>query len=42
VQQKLTNMLKREERWELAQQCFECLPTIVSLDLLQYSNVFEH
>ena len=42
VQQKLTNMLKREERWELAQQCFECLPTIVLLDLLQYSNVFEH
>ena len=42
VCQKLTEILKREERWELAQQCFDCLPTIVSLDLLQYQNVFEH
>lgn len=42
VQQKLAEMLRREERWELAQQCFGCLPTIVSLDLLQYPNVFEH
>ncbi len=40
--QKLIEMLKREGRWELAQQCFDCLPTIVSLDLLQYQNVFEH
>lgn len=39
---KLTEMLKREQRWELAQACFACLPTIVSLDLLQYQNVFEH
>lgn len=42
VQLKLMDMLKREDRWELAQQCFECLPTIVSLDLLQYSSIFEH
>lgn len=42
VRLKLTDMLKREERWELAQQCFDCLPTIVSLDLLQYQNIFEH
>lgn len=42
VQLKLTEMLKREGRWELAQQCFSCLPTIVSLDLLQYQNIFEH
>lgn len=42
VQRKLTQMLEREERWELAQACFACLPTIVSLDLLQYPNVFEH
>ncbi|NJO79086.1 MAG: ribonuclease D [Cyanobacteria bacterium RM1_2_2] len=39
---KLTDMLKREERWELAQKCFQCLPTIVSLDLLQYQGIFEH
>lgn len=38
----LTDMLKREERWELAQDCFRCLPTFVSLDLLQYGSVFEH
>jgi ribonuclease D len=42
VQSKLTEMLKREGRWELTQQCFNCLPTIVSLDLLQYQNIFEH
>jgi ribonuclease D len=42
IQKKLTAMLEREGRWELAQQCFQCLPTIVSLDLLQYPNIFEH
>lgn len=42
VRSKLIDMLKREGRWELAQACFQCLPTIVTLDLLQYPNVFEH
>ncbi|MEH2445660.1 MAG: ribonuclease H-like domain-containing protein [Nostoc sp.] len=42
VQEKLTEMLKREERWEIAQECFEFLPTIVSLDLLQFKDLFEH
>ncbi|TAE55064.1 MAG: ribonuclease D [Nostocales cyanobacterium] len=42
VRQKLTNMLKREERWQLAQQCFQVLPTLVSLDLLQFKDLFEH
>lgn len=42
VRQKLITMLEREERLELAYDCFACLPTIVSLDLLQYPNVFEH
>lgn len=42
VQQKLVEMLKREERLELAQECFRCLPTIVSLDLLQFKDLFEH
>lgn len=42
VRSKLSDMLKREGRWELAQQCFQCLPTIVALDLLHYENVFEH
>ncbi|WP_375513517.1 ribonuclease D [uncultured Nostoc sp.] len=42
VQHKLTEMLKREERWKIAQECFEFLPTIVSLDLLQFKDLFEH
>lgn len=39
---KLTAMLKREERWEVAQQCMETIPLFVSLDLLQYKDIFEH
>lgn len=39
---KLTSMLEREERWQLAQDCFACLPTIATLDLMQYQSIFEH
>lgn len=39
---KLEAMLKREERWPLAQDCFRCLDTLIDLDLLHYENVFEH
>jgi ribonuclease D len=42
VRQKLTHMLQREGRWELAQQCFEALPVMVTLDLLLYRDIFEH
>lgn len=42
VKTRLTEMLKREGRWELAQECFACLPTFVKLDLMQYSSIFEH
>lgn len=42
LRDKLTTMLKREDRWELAQQCFACLPTFVALDLLQYQAIFDH
>ncbi|WGV27440.1 ribonuclease H-like domain-containing protein [Halotia branconii] len=42
VRQKLIEMLQREDRWELAQECFQVLPTIVSLDLLQFKDLFEH
>jgi ribonuclease D len=42
LRHKLTQMLQREERWELAQECFQVLPTIVSLDLLQFKDLFEH
>ncbi|MFM2061683.1 MAG: hypothetical protein RLZZ507_1353 [Cyanobacteriota bacterium] len=42
VQKKLTQMLQREGRWQLAQECFQVLPTLVSLDLLQFKDLFEH
>jgi ribonuclease D len=42
ARQKLMAMLEREGRLELAEECFECLPTFAQLDLLQYSNLFEH
>ena len=42
LRQKLIKMLEREERLELAQECFQCLPTIVSLDLQQFKDVLEH
>ncbi|MGL5804183.1 MAG: ribonuclease D, partial [Xenococcaceae cyanobacterium] len=42
LREKLIVMLEREERWKLAQQCFQFLPTIVALDLFQYPNIFEH
>ncbi|NJL62296.1 MAG: ribonuclease D [Methylacidiphilales bacterium] len=42
ARQKLINMLKREERYELAEQCFGCLSAIVTLDLMQFKDLFEH
>ncbi|MFW6295875.1 MAG: ribonuclease D [Halothece sp.] len=42
LKDKLISMLQREDRWELAQQCFEVLPVIVSLDLHQFKDIFEH
>lgn len=42
ARQKLTTMLQREERWQLAVESFKCLPTIVSLDLNQFNDLFEH
>ncbi|MDR9404886.1 MAG: ribonuclease H-like domain-containing protein [Halothece sp. Uz-M2-17] len=42
MQQKLQTMLEREERWELTQECFQCLPTFAKLDLQQFENIFEH
>ena len=39
---KLTTMLQREERWELAQKCFQSVSVFTELDSMQYSNVFEH
>lgn len=42
VRHTLVEMLQREERWELAQSCFGCLPTFVTLDLMRYEGIFEH
>jgi ribonuclease D len=42
VREKLTAILQREERWQVAQECFQILPTIVTLDLLQFKDLFEH
>ncbi|MBP0019294.1 MAG: ribonuclease D [Cyanobacteria bacterium SBLK] len=42
ARKKLMAMLAREERLELTQQCFECLPVFVALDLLQFQGIFEH
>ncbi len=43
IRQKLISMLQREGRWQLAQDCLHCLPTMVTLDLMHYpSNIFEH
>jgi ribonuclease D len=42
VKDKLTVMLQREDRWDLAQRCFAALPTMVSLDILQYGDIFSH
>lgn len=42
AQATLVQMLEREDRLELAMACFQCLPTIVTLDLMHFDNIFEH
>ena len=39
---RLETMLKREERWELAQRCFACVPVFADLDRMRFGSVFEH
>lgn len=39
---KLTQMLKREDRWEFACKCFQTIPLFVDLDLNYYKDIFEH
>ncbi len=39
---KLEQMLKREGRWELAQDCFNCIPVIADLDRFKFTHIFEH
>lgn len=38
----LTDMLTRENRYHLAVEAFKFLPTRVELDILGYSDIFEH
>ncbi|MFM7674985.1 MAG: ribonuclease D [Synechococcus sp.] len=38
----LERMLRREERWTLAERCFACLPVFAELDRQRFSLLFEH
>ena len=42
AKQKLEEMLKREERWELAKKCFQCVPIFSELDRRRFTNIFDH
>ena len=42
ARQKLEAMLRREERWDLAKRCFECIPVIADLDRMRFNQTFEH
>ncbi|KGG13608.1 MULTISPECIES: ribonuclease D [Prochlorococcus] len=42
AKEKLELMLKREDRWELAQRCFQCIPVMSDLDINRFGNIFEH
>ena len=39
---KLTVILKREGRYELAEKCFKAVPVHSELDILKFSNIFDH
>ena len=39
---KLKIILQRESRYELAQRCFEAIKVHADLDILKFSNIFEH
>ena len=39
---KLKVILDREGRYDLAQKCFETIPVHSELDILKFSNIFEH
>ena len=42
ARERLELMLRREERWTLAQRCFACIPVFADLDRLQFERIFEH
>jgi len=39
---RLDDMLRREQRAELAQECFRAIPTMARLDVLGFVELFEH
>ena len=39
---KLKVILQREGREDLAQRCFKTVPIFADLDILKFSNIFEH
>ena len=40
--QKLKVILTREDRYNLARACFNTVPVYAELDILKFSNIFEH
>ncbi len=42
AKQKLEAMLRREERWDLANRCFKCIPVMADLDRFRFTQIFEH
>jgi ribonuclease D len=42
LKDKLDDVLRREGRRELAEACFEVIPTFAELDVLGYVSLFEH
>jgi len=40
--EKLTVILKREKRYEIAQKCFNVVPIHAELDIQHFINIFEH
>jgi ribonuclease D len=42
LKDRLDDMLRREDRAELAQECFRAIPLMARLDLMQYDLLFEH
>ena len=42
AKQKLEEMLKREDRLELAKKCYQCVPIFSELDRRRFTNIFDH
>ena len=42
AKKQLEMMLQRENRLELAQNCFKCIPVFSELDTLHFHQIFEH